>query len=152
MQLICNEFNNNYNNSCLFDILLRLQPFCRQQHLFVRSLTMVIFKLRLFSLHAMHFHTRLTELLLLLWSANGQSAADSWSRTFGASPSRKFYCDYIVVCILCTRCLWLHSHTSTHPFYNTLCRKCIFWVMSSQSFHAISRKLYKIRHWFFHSF
>ena len=40
----------------------------------------------------------------------------------------------------------------TPPFYNVLSRKSVFWVMISQSFHAIFRKLYKIHHWFFHFF
>ena len=41
--------------------------------------------------------------------ASNQSEEDSWSGTFGVTIFRKFYCDYIVVCILCTQCLLQHT-------------------------------------------
>ena len=57
---VCHSFqliqrhNSNYNNNCLFDILLCLQSFCKQQHLFVR--------------HETRLYTKLTELLLpVVW-------------------------------------------------------------------------------------
>ena len=53
---ISNLYNNNYNNNCLFYILLI--------QLFAFLLTMEIFKPRLFSSHATQLHTRLTEFLL----------------------------------------------------------------------------------------
>ena len=53
-----NVYNNNYNNNCLFDILLT--------QLFAILLTMEIFIPRLFSSHAARLHTIRTEFLLLV--------------------------------------------------------------------------------------
>ena len=116
-----NVYNNNYNNNCLLDILLCLQSFYKQQHLFVIVLTQLfailltaeIFKPWLFSSHAMHPYTRLTELLLLiiglvLFFIYDNAFASNclvW-RTF--SLSRKLYSDFIVVCRFCSHCLLLY--------------------------------------------
>ena len=53
---VSNLYSNNYNNYCLFGVLLT--------QLFAIQLTTKIFKPRLFYSHPTRLHTRLTELLL----------------------------------------------------------------------------------------
>ena len=58
-------FMLEYNNNCLFDIFRCLQPFCKQQHLFVRSVKRRSSNYDC-SFYTMRLHTRLTELLLFV--------------------------------------------------------------------------------------
>ena len=62
----------------------------------------------------------LPSLSCLFKCASNQSDEGSWSVTLGVSPSREFYCDYIVVCVLCTQCLLLRSHTCLSLFLSYL--------------------------------
>ena len=117
-----NVYNNNYNNNCPLDILLCLQSFCKQQYLFVILLTQLftilltveIFKPQLFSSHAMHLHTRLTELLLLVICLVLFFIYDhANSLTF--SISREFHC---CLCILFTLLVVVCYCWFTHNKFN----------------------------------
>ena len=46
-----------------------------------------------------------------------QSNERSWSRIFVFSLSREFYCDFIVVCVLCTHCLLLQFPSFSYGFW-----------------------------------
>ena len=75
---------------------------------------------RLISQHTTYWAMVLPALSCCFIWASDQSDERSWSETFGASPSRKFYCNYIVVCVLCTQCLLLRSHTCLSLFLSCL--------------------------------
>ena len=82
-------YNHKYNNNCLVRY-----PKHTTIHLIF---TMAIFKPQLFCSHAtLHADWILTECCPFIY-ARLQSDEGSWSGTFGVSPSREFFCDYLIV-------------------------------------------------------
>ena len=84
-----NVYNNNYNNNCLFNILLT--------QLFAILLTTVIFKPWLFCSHAT---SHKADCCLPFYGPHEQSNEPSWSRRFAFLPSRELYRDRLYMCIL----------------------------------------------------
>ena len=107
-----NVLNNNYNNNCLFDVLICLQPFCKQQNLFGDFQTSIIlFTQRVFTQDWLNYYHSSSSLSRVFIVLRRQSDIRSKSRMFVFPLSWELYLDFIAVCVLCTQthCLWLRS-------------------------------------------
>ena len=125
-----NIYNNNYNNNCLFDIILCLQPFCKRQHLFVRSVQWrssnhhcFLYTQRVFTHDWLNSYYWLSALCCLYKCPRKQCDEHFWSRTFVFSSSRELYLDFIVACVLCTDCLLSIPFSLTLLLLVYLCNK-----------------------------
>ena len=111
-----NVYYNNYNNNYLSHILLCLRTcslflshnyslFCSQRRFSNHDCSFQ--KQRVFTQDWLNYKFSSSALSYLFIVLHNNSKERSSSRTFVFSPSRKLYCDFIVVCILCTHCLLL---------------------------------------------
>ena len=106
-------YNSNYNNNYSFVILICLQPFCKQLHLFIRSVyqslqtTTFLLTSNVSSQKSDRITTDslLPALSCFFICAYLQSDKYSRSRMFAFSLSRELYIDFIAFDVFCPYCL-----------------------------------------------
>ena len=108
---------NVYNKNYLFVIFLCSHPLREQRHLFVRSVKRrslnhecSLHTQRIFTQDWLSYSYPSSASFWLFMGLHKQSDESSWIKIFVFSSSQELYCDFIVVCVFCSHCLFLFSY------------------------------------------